>query len=204
MKLSGRDGGRIAILAGLAATEFYFIYRFIQQSNLEILLFVSTATILLFATFYWIEWLIRRRVTNFHVCMLIGAGAAALICWHKGDRILSIAVACGGLFFAVILLRRLLRPLDKDQLEANLSAYRAEENRVSPIKRNVSALIAYAILGTVLWVSNGFEFPRDANFLFILALWNSSMLIYHMVKSKRTNTPDKPSVEDVTQEGGRA
>jgi hypothetical protein len=136
--------------------------------------------------------------------MLIGVGALAMIFWHDGDRVLSIVVACAGVFFAAILLRRLLRPVDIDKQEANLSAYRAEASRVGPIGRHATALVAYAILGGVVWVANHFEYPRYGDFLFFLAIWDASMLVYYLIRGKLTRASSDPTVGDATQQGGRA
>jgi hypothetical protein len=136
--------------------------------------------------------------------MVIGGGVIALNFWHEGYNILSFVFAGATIFFAMIFLRRLLLPVEIDQQEANLSAYKAEANSLSPIKRHSSKLFAYAFLGGVVWVSNGFVFPRYANFLFILALWDVSMLIYNIVKSKRTKTTGNPAIESTNETGGRA
>ncbi len=205
MKLLERVNQRILVLAGLAIMQIGLIYQFFLHRNLVSFLVASSIVILLAATFYWIGWLVRHGVTNFEICILIGAGAFAMILWHDGNRVLSFAVACAGLFFAMILLRRLLRPVDIDQQEANLSAYRAEANSLSPFQRYYLALIAYAILGGGVWVTNGFMFPRyAAYFLFFLALWESLLLAYHLVKGKRRRVVGSPTVEDATGSGGRA
>jgi len=204
MKLLERVNSRIVLLVGLAIIQASLVYDFCLRRNLEGFLIASSIIIILFATLYWIRWLVRHGVTNFEVCMVIGGGVIALNFWHDGNRILGIASACAGLFFAIILLRRLLLPVGIDQQEANLSAYRAEANSLSPIKRHSSALIAYAILGGVVWAINGFVFPRYANFLFILAIWDASMLTYNIVKSKRTKTTGNPAIESTNETGGRA
>ncbi|MGA9670888.1 MAG: hypothetical protein WBQ94_16885 [Terracidiphilus sp.] len=185
MKLSGKDGSRIAILAGLAASEFYFIYRFFQQRDFELFLFASFAIVLLFATFYRIEWLVRRRVNNFHVCMVIGAGAGALTYWHKGNRILSVGIAAAGIFFSMVLLRRLLRPLNQDQQEANLSAYRAEANSLDPVTRDALSLLSAMALGAFFWAHNGFSVAPSASVWLILPLWYAGKLIYRALGEKK-------------------
>ncbi|MGA2216717.1 MAG: hypothetical protein ABSG51_01435 [Terracidiphilus sp.] len=204
MKLLERVNGRTMLLVGLAIIQTDLIYEFCVHRNLVSFLVISSFVILLAATLYWIGWLVRHGVTNFEVCMVIGAGAFAMVLWHDGNRVLSIAVACGGLFFAMMLLRRLLRPVDIDQQEANLSAYRAEANSVSPVKRRYLALIAYAILGVLVWAMNGFVFPRYAYFLFFLAFWDTTMLAYHFVKGQRKKVMRSPTVEDPADSGGRA
>ena len=192
------------LLVGLAIIQGGLTFDFWVHRNLVGFLIVSSIIILLFATVFWIGWLVRHGVTNFEVCMVIGVGALAMILWHDGNRVLSSAVACAGLFFAVILLRRLLRSVDMNQQEANLNAYRAEANRVSPITRHVSALIAYAVLGGAVWAMNGFVFPRYGYFLFILASWDAFMLIYHFVRGKITKAAGNPTVEGAADQGGHA
>jgi len=205
MTIQRKDRERVVMLAALAIIQAGLVIEFcVHRHSIESFIVLSVILTLLFATLYWIGWLVRHGVTNFEVCMVIGVGALAMNFWHDGDRVLSIAVACAGLFFAMALLRRLLRPIDIDQQEANLKAYRAEATRVSPARRHASALVAYAILGGVVWIANHFEFPRYGYFLFVLALSDAIMLIYHMVKNKRTSTPVKSSVEDATVQGGRA
>jgi hypothetical protein len=204
MKLSGRINSRGAILAGLAATEAYFLYRFLQRHDVEVFLFISTAIILLFATFYWIGWLMRRRVTNFHVCMIIGAGAAASICWHKGDRILSIGIAGAGIFFSMILLRRILLPIDMDQQEKNLRDYRKEANGLMPITRNALNLLFFLVLGIVLWAQDRFPIVPSACVLLILPLWYAGKLIYRFFYTDWTSDDEGSFVEGDNNQGGRA
>ena len=204
MKLLKRVNSRIVLLVGLAATQAVLVYDCWVHRNLEGFIVASLLLIPLAAAVYWIGWLVRHGVTNFEVCMVIGVGALAMILWHDGNRFPSIAVACAGLLFAMILLRRLFRPIDLDQQEENLSEYRAEATRVSPVTRHASALVAYAILGGAVWVLNDFEFPRYGDFLFILVLWDASMLIYHIVKGKRKKVIGNSTIEDATDQGGRA
>jgi hypothetical protein len=195
MKQSGKDISRILILAGLAVTEIYFIYHYFQQRNFENFLFVSTAIILLFATFYWITWLVRRRVTNFHVCMIIGAGALALIYWHKGNRILSIAVAAAGIIFAMILLRRMIRPTSMDQQEKNLRDYRKEAKSLMPITRDALNLLFFIAIGVCLWAQDGFPFVLSACVLLILPLWYVGKLIYRFISGNWTSDDEISSIE---------
>jgi hypothetical protein len=204
MKLLDKINSRNAILAGLIIAETFFIYHYFHHHNLELFSFMTTAIVLLFVTFYWFGWLVRRRVTNFEVCVVIGIGAWALDSWHKGDRALSIIVASAGIFFVMILLRRLLSPIDIDQQEVNLSAYRAEANSLSPIKRHTLSIIAYTSLGVVVWALNGFIFPRYANFLFLLAIWEVFVLIYLIIRGKRKVVVGNRSIESTTNPGGRA
>jgi len=204
MKLLERVNSRIVLLAGLAIIQAHLIYSFCMHRNLEGFLLASSLIIILAATLYWIGWLVRHGVTNFEVCMVIGVGALAMNLWHDGHRVLSIIVAGAGLFFAGILLRRLLRPVDIDLQNQNLSAYRAEAARVSPAARHASALVAYAIVGGVVWAANSFEYPRYGYFLFFLALWDAFMLTYHLVKDKIVKKAGNSSVEDATPQGGRA
>jgi len=178
MKLSGKEFSRVANLAGLAASECFFIYRFYQQRNFEAFLFISIAIVLLFGTFYWIEWLIRRRVTNFHVCMIIGAGAGALIYWHKGDRALSIGIAAAGVFFSMILLRRILLRIDIDEQEKNLRDYRKEANGLMPVTRDALNLLFFLALGVCLWAQERFSIVPSACILLILPLWYAGKLVY--------------------------
>ncbi len=204
MKLLERINGRIVLLVGLAIMQASLVYDFCLYRNLEFFLIISSIVLTLMATIYWIGWLVRRGVSNFEVCVVIGGGVIALNFWRQGYNILSIVFAGATIFFAMILLRRLLLPVEVDQQEANLSEYRAEANSLSPIKRHSLALIVYGFFGGVVWVSNGFVFPRYANFLFILALWNVSMLIYNIAKSKRTKTTGNPTIESTNETGGRA
>lgn len=201
MKLLESLNSRIVLLVGLAIIQAGLTYDFCMHRNLSIFLGASSIVILLAATLYWIEWLVRHEVTNFEVCMAIGAGAIAAILWIEGNRVAGVIVACAGLFYATMLLRRLFRQVPKDQQEENLRSYRAEANRVSPITRYASALIVYALFAGAIWAINGFVFPRYGDFLFILALWDLSTLIYHIVKRKRTTSAP---IENAADHGGRS
>jgi hypothetical protein len=129
--------------------------------------------------------------------MIIGAGAGALIYWHKGDRTLSIGIAGAGIFLLMILLRRILFPMDTDQQEKNLRDYRKEANGLMPITRDALNLLTFLALGVCLWARDGFHFAPSVSVLLILPLWYTGKIIYRFFGTNWT------SDDDASVEGNR-
>ncbi len=204
MKIWGKDPTWIILLAGSVALVVQSIYLSIQHRSAVLFLVMGFPFLILSATIYWIDWIVRRNVTNFEVCMVIGGCAAAADFWIKGVYAVAVAIAGLTLYGAFVLIRRLFRKVDPDQQMANLNAYRAEANSLSPIKRNLISLSFFVIAGALLWAFNGFTVPEYARFLFIVAGWEACMLIYHIVTDNRSKTKGNPAVESATESGDPA
>jgi hypothetical protein len=204
MKLLKRVNSRIVLLVGLAATQAVLVYDCWVHRNLEGFIVASLLLSPLAAAVYWIGWLVRHGVTNFEVCMVLGVGALAMVFWHDKNRVLSISVACAGLIFATILLRRLLRPIDVDQQEANLRDYRKEANSLMPITRDALNLLCFLALGVCLWAQDRFPIVPSAFVLLILPLWYASKIIYRCSHGDWTSDDENAPAEADNDRGGRA
>ena len=127
--------------------------------------------------------------------MVMGVGAAALICWQKGYRILSIGVILAGIFFSMILLRRMLISMDKNQQEKNLKEYRKEVNGLMPITREALNLLFFLALGVCLWAQDGFHLVLGAWLFLIFPLWYAGKVIYRFFWTNWASDDEDASIE---------
>jgi hypothetical protein len=204
MKMPERDGRRIGILFGLAATEVYFIYHFFQHRDLGFFLGASVSITLLIATFYWLGWFVRHGVNNFHVCMLIGLAAAAELMWRKGDRAACFELLGVMLIGVIILLRRIARAVDVSQQEKNVKAYQAEANSLDPVTRDALNLLFFIAFGVALLAQERFRIDNSDLVLLILPIWYVYKLIHRAFRSRRTGSDESVSGQSKTDLGGRA
>lgn len=93
--------------------------------------FLGLIFIVLLATTFWIEVLIRRDVTNFQVCIVLGFFIFAADFWFFDHRAIGATIGVAGMGAATWLLNKLLRPIDDEQQIANLAKYRAQRELAS-------------------------------------------------------------------------
>lgn len=204
MRIFGIHPKRAVFLIGLVVLEGASIYEAIKCRSVVPLLIISPLFLLLFATVYWIDWIVRRNVTNFEVCMVIGGVVLTADLCFMGFYAFAVVAAGLTIYGAYVLVRRLLRKVDQEEQEANLNRYKSEGNSLSPIKSDAISLSFFVIVIAALWAFNGFKVPEYAEFIILLAGWDAVMLVYHIITGKISKSKGIAPIESATNSGGRA
>jgi hypothetical protein len=173
------DERAIALLL-LGSAELDAVYHLFEARQVRQFLVVSALVIPLAATMFWIRPIIRRGVTNFQICIVIGIGCGAFVLWNRGYRSAATAVGILALLGAGIIVRKLLRPVDAVQQEAFVDAYRKEATSVHPAVRDFLSFAMFMTLGGVLWIQDGRPITPATLVLLLLPIWYLWRTIFHI------------------------
>jgi hypothetical protein len=169
----------IALLL-LGFTEISAVHQFLVKRELRPFLVLSALVALLAGTMLWIRPIVRHGVTNFQICIVIGIGCGAGILWGKGYLAFAVAIGTCALIGAVIIVRKLLRPVDPTQQEAFVKAYKEEANSAHPAVRDFLSFAMFTTLGVVFWMQVGRPITPGVLILFPLPIWYLWRTIFHI------------------------
>jgi hypothetical protein len=189
MRLIPQTSRRTWLLIEFAAAEIGAVWC-LYKGDFLIFLVISTLVAVLAATVLKIDYLIRHDVTNFGVCITIGIAAGAAGLWFAGYRAFAIASGVAAVLFTGNIIRKLLRPLDLEQQEANAIAYRAraesEREKIGPIEKDLLSLACFVVFAAVIWWFNDFAFTQYLDIILYFALLDVCSLIYHIITRKKS------------------
>jgi hypothetical protein len=196
MKLPSIPAIRIPILVVLAACEIagiaYFHSRLVHhqshgQRDFAEFIALSVMGIVLIVPLLWIDWIRRRGIRYFQVFLVSLCVISFLDAWNNGQEA-YLRIWAGFLFVGLVLMSiKMLRPVGKEQQEANLAAIKSGSKELSPVAKYTVLLITWFTLMAWAWSQ-----PQDAIPLWIeilLApptLWFAWRLTFHLLKMKRT------------------
>jgi len=187
---------RIPILVTLAACEIagiaYFYLRLAHhqahgQRDITGFIALSAMGIVLIVPVLWIDWIRRRGVRYFQVFLISLCVISLFDAWNNG-QMAYLRIWAGFLFVGLVLMSiKLLRPVGKEQQEANLAAIKSGSKELSPVAKYTVLLITWFTLMAWSWSQ-----PQDAIpwWIEILlappTLWFAWRLTFYLLKMKRT------------------
>jgi hypothetical protein len=155
MSVLRRINERIVLLAAFGLIEIVAAYHSCVDRQFRIFIAVSVIVIPLAATIYWIDWIVRRGVTPFQICIVIGIGCWASVSWNDGRRAAAVIIGAVAIVGTGILSQRLLRNVGAEQQNVYLRAYRKEATSVAPGVRDFLSFVMFTILAAYWWIKDG-------------------------------------------------
>lgn len=157
--------------------------------------------VILLATMIWIDKLIRHDVTNFDVCMALGAFIFAADFWAFGYKISACLIGPIGIAGVTWLVKKIIRPLSSEQQQGNLEKYRAQR-RKDKFSRSLGGELAGLVGPTCIYcyilAKSGFSRSAIWSSLVILAWGITRILVLRRFPSEAQEI--KPTLAPRTTE----
>jgi hypothetical protein len=198
MKLPSISAMRIPILVALAACEIagilYFYARLVHhqahgQRYFSEFIALSAMGIVLIVPVLWIDWIRRRGIRYLQVFLVSLCVISFFDAWNNGQTA-YLRIWAGFLFVGVVLMSiKLLRPVGKEQQEANLAAIKSGSKELSPVAKYTVLLITWFTLMAWSWSQPPDAIPWWIEILLAPpTLWFAWRLAFHLLKMKRTTS----------------
>ena len=204
MRLLRKINGPIALLALLGTVELDAGSRFYRERQLKLFIAISAICIRLAATVYWIDWIVRRRVTNFQICILIGIGCWASVEWNKANRSAAMIVGVLATIGTGIILGKLLPHGDSEQQEVYRQAYPKQATSAAPAVTDFVSFAMFATLTAIWWIRDGSPVTLASVIYLPLPIWFLWRTIFHIVIKPRDEDCDPISTDSGTSQGAHA